>query len=1106
MSTAQSQGIEVELLGDIRFRIGERVCDAFPYDKVRALFALVATGRGQALRREWLASLLWPQLPAADGRRNLRIALAHLNKLQPSPTRPWLLADRLSIRFAPGAIARIDVDFVEQAPTACGSPVDAGVMIEALRRYRGPFLGSLALPGNAEFDAWAGARREACQRRAIAIAEGLAAFFHAQGAIDRALEYTERAFDLDRERETGHRRLIELLAASGRHVAARAQYQAYERLLTEQVGGAPHREALALRARIDALASAATVAEPAATATGFDRRHVTVLHVELLCAPDDDSEDAALRHEAALHAARAAVARHGGHGLLQGTGLLAYFGYPTAREQGMRDALHAARAAVTGAVAAGAAVRCALHSGTILCGREAARPDVLGGCTRIAIGLCAHAEAGGIVVSAAARRLLDHALPGEPVQADLGMPGAQPVLAFRLSREAGGEARGGRSTAHASPFVGRAQELAELAAQWAAAQGDGPRLVLVRGEPGVGKSRLLAAFGAGLRAQGATVHEAGCDPRHGATPYFPVIGLLAQVLGLNEADGAAARRDKVRDYLGRGGPWGDDAEALLAYLLGIDGTDQAVSARPAQQLRDALENLLIALFTHGGAGVPLALVIEDVHWADPSTLALIGRLRGACARPAAMLLLTARPGFAVPWSSVPVLELGPLPAGDTEALVSARLGAVAPAAGLVARIVEASDGVPLYAEEMARMVAAGHPWETIPPTLQDVLAARLEVVGSARAVACMAATIGREFSPSLLAAALPEAGDLHPALARLCAAGLIEAVGEGRHRFRHALVQEAAYRMQGERARRAAHAAVAAALRGAFAARAAHEPAILAHHLAGAGHAQEAVECWLRAARSALARAANLEAIAHAEAGLARVDALPAAARPALELTLRIEQGTALLATAGYGSHAAAAAFAQAHGLLDAHTGAAERFRVLWGVWMGSSSQHGYREALKLARRLHRLAVDLDQPAFVAASHYALGNNLFWLARFAEAQAHFEAAAGLVELFPHREAVLRLGEDPVVTSLAFLGWVHWFRGRPQAAVAASEEALALGRRHGHPHSLSFALTLAAVLHRLRDDPARVAALAQELLALAEARGLALWAATGTLVKGWALAR
>lgn len=1138
MSVLRSKSVEIELLGGIQVRIEGAPVAAFPYDKVRALFALLVVEREQSLRREWLASLLWPRLAVQDGRRNLRIALTHLNKLLNRPGHaPLLVADRLYLRFVPGTTAHADIDFVAQAPTVCGGPVDADTMAEALRRYRGPFLGDLALPDNAEFDEWAIAQRETCQRRAIAIAEGLAAHFSAQGAIDRALQYAERACALDRHNELGHQRLIELLAASGRPVAARAQHQAYVRMLAEQTGDLPQASAFA-SPHPAPVASASAGAGALSTWAGAQRRPVTVLHIDILCPPDDsgiptdfdtstDFDDVAVRLMASHRQALETVQRHGGHGLSLGTGVLAYFGFPQARERCACDALQAARAVLDGAATRGIVVRCGLHSGIILAG-DATRPDALGHCTRIASELCRHADAGEIVLSAAAHSLCGTESPCPPSVLEINAPTGHALQAwpvFRITREADGARQ--RAAPPARVFVGRDQELArltELLAEHSAGEAPGkddghaggnhatgaPRIrtALVRGEAGVGKSCLLSRFSAGLRAQGAAVFEVCCDPRHAATPYFPLIRFANQLLGLDEATDLHDRHARLRAFLSIHGPWEADAEPLLAYLLGLAGAEEAVLNRPAQQLRDALDRLLLTLLAQGMSHPARVLVMEDVHWADPSTLALVGRLLDEPTGPATTLLLTARPEFIVPWEALPVVELGPLPTHHTEALVAACLDASAVTDGVVTRIVAASDGVPLFAEEMARMVVAGCPWGTIPPTLQDVLAARLERVGEARPVAALAATIGRAFSHRLLAAAWPgDAAQLPTALAHLCASGLVESGDRpGDYRFKHALVQEAAYQMQSGRARQQAHAGVVNALRGVFAAWVANEPALLAHHLSGAGQPREAIECWLRAARSALARAANEEAVAHAEAGLSLIVQLPEPTQASAALTLRIEQGIALLATTGYGSREAAEAFTQAQALLSRQTGAAERFRVLWGVWMGSSSQHGYRAALELARTLHQIAGDLDRPAFLAASHYALGNNLLWLGRFVEAQAHFEAATGLVDEFSHREAVLLFGEDPVVTSLAFLAWTHWFRGNPLAAVSTCEQALEAGRRLGHPHSLSFALTMAAVLHRLLDDPTRVAALSVELLALADTRRLALWAATGALLQGWALAR
>jgi DNA-binding SARP family transcriptional activator len=1108
----RSNGIEIALLGGVRlFRDGEPVT-GFRYDKVRALLALLVTERNQLHRREWLASLLWPELESSDGRRNLRIALAQLNKMLPlADGRSLFVADKNHIGLDPGAACLLDLEFLEQAPTSCRNDADAALLAQALARYQGPFLGDFALPDTPEFDAWLNNRREATQRRALAIAEALSDHHRKQQEHDRALGYAERAVALAPHNEACQRRLIELLAAAGHHGAALAQYQSCERLLAEELGVAPEPQTIALKERLAALHAdgAATPKEPngpiAASTPDSELRQVTILYCELALTDEEDLELLTERLAAAHTGAAALVRRHGGHLVSQGGELLAYFGYPTASEHAALNALDAAMAVITALAGAGIDARAALHSGPILTGTLSQQPDPAGVATRITRRLGRCAANGEVVMSGQSHALLGSFVRSAPLEPLQELELKRPMAVFRLLGRSGATDRTHLASEALTPLIGRERELAQITALWEEVAASGGRTLLIRADAGIGKSRLVRTFCEGL-APGTTVHRLQCDPQQTATPFSPLLRRIAQLAGIRPTDSSKRQQQALQGYLDRHPAVEAGAMSLLAPLLGLpEAPGRAAPQRPAQRLRHDLETLLLELLTHDEGASPRLIVLEDLHWADPSTLSFVERLLATAPARPLLTLFTSRPPLGPPW---PTLDLAPLSRSETRAMIAAthRHQRQPLDRATASRIAAMSDGVPLYVEEMARMMADGLPAETIPATLQDLLAARLETARELRPIAQMAGTIGREFPTELLAALLLQTpGELEQGLERLCATGLLQRLGEGRFQFRHALLQEAAYRSQTRSARTAAHRDLAHLLQHRYPLLVAQEPQLLAHHLTGAGELEAAVAYWCHAARHALARAANAETIAHTEAGLALLAQLPAAERAASELALRIEQGTALLALTGYGSREVATVFNRAHALLTHDTDPQQRFRVLWGLWMGASSQSGYNQAHTLAEALHTLATQIDQPTFRAAGHYAMGNSLFWLARFAEAGHHLEAVVTLGDRLAHPATILLFGESPVVTSLAFLGWVRWFLGDPVQAVSASEHALTLARELGHPHSLGYALTFGTVLHRLRRDAPRTAELAVELLALADEHQLALWSATGATLLGWAQA-
>lgn len=485
-------------------------------------------------------------------------------------------------------------------------------------------------------------------------------------------------------------------------------------------------------------------------------------------------------------------------------------------------------------------------------------------------------------------------------------------------------------------------------------------------------------------------------------------------------------------------------------------------------------------------GRPLLLIVEDLQRAPPACVEALARL--AAAPMPLLLLLTSRGAAAPHWPAqdLTVLELGGL---DDAAIAALVAPACHPAEA--ARICARAEGNPLHAEELA--LAPGG--EMLPATLRDLLAERCNGLGAALHVAQAAAAIGREFSAALL----DRVADCDPqaAIEKLAAAGLIERCADDTWRFRQALLHEAIYDSLPRAARSALHGKIAAALQ---AARPPAPPEQLAQHWAAAGELPQAVACWLAAGRSG----AGLEAMARYRAGLELVARLPAGPdRLRLELELQTGLGAAACAVEGYASAAGAAAYARARELCAAQPGGPDLFAALWGLWASASSSGGFPHALELARQLRRMADASGDPLQEQQAEFALGNIHFWRGEFTAARMHLERALAAYRPDRHAAHIAAFGEDGGVTAGAYLGWVLWSLGLPEQAQRASAASLALARRQGHPTSLAYALTFAALLHCRLRQPDKAQALAREVLGLAGSHGFTLWRVGATLVGGWA---
>lgn len=837
-----------------------------------------------------------------------------------------------------------------------------------------------------------------------------------------------------------------------------------------------------LRAAAQAQAEPSRATEPAPAAA--ERRNLTILFCDLVGStalstrldPEDYREVLGAYHRAVTEAA----GRAGGHmAQFLGDGALVYFGYPAAQEDAAERAvrmaldLREATRRIEVEPGGGLEVRVGVATGLVVIGERGPSPAedamALGETPNLAARLQGAAAPGEVLVSEATRRLVGQAFRLEPLPArDLkGFP--EPVPAWRVAGPGFTEDRfDARAAGRLAPCLGRERELAALRAAWGDAAGGAGAVFMLRAEAGMGKSRLVRELAAG---EGGPARELRlqCAPQHSTAMLHPVRRMLAREAGFRPEDDARARLDKLQELLGEA-PGGVEARTLIAGLLELPldsfpplGLSPELRRR---RLLEALTELLVARLSGEG---PALAVFEDLHWADPTTLELIGALAAAAADRPALILLTFRPEFVPPWTGLPraeLCDLHPLGAEATERLIAHVAGGEAIAPELRAVLADRSGGVPLFVEELAKAVvearAAGGEAALageVPLTLLDTLMARIDRLAEARHVAQTGAAIGREFDEDLLAAVSEAGGEaVRSGLARLAEADLASPAGEsGRWMFRHALIRDAAYRSLTRRSRRALNGRIARALleRGRAGGEAA--PELVARHFDEAAEPGAAAAQWLSAGRRAWRRTAVKEARARLEQGIESVAAMaPGDARDALELQLRLTLGLVQLAGVSYGSPEAEAAFARAREL----SRSVRDPEVLVPFHLGFGAvqvMQGHAEAghAELARMVEAAGEDPRLGVYAASM---MTWSHFNRAAFAEAVRWGERVEALVEAHGWDPRGARLStSDPVVVARCFAAAAHWALGRSERAERLAASALVYARALPFdPYSVDYA--------------------------------------------------
>jgi len=1092
-------GLAMRFLGSFAVMHDGVALDGFGYDKTRALLAYLALESGEGPhRREKLADLLWPDVPAETARGNLRRTLHDLRKTLTAggAGEEFFVTSKSQLGFDRASTYWLDVEAFSQSVPASGAD-ELEHLEQQWALYREGFLRGLSLRDAPDFENWLELRREAVQRQALQLLKRLIQCHEQHGQLARAIVLLHKEIELDPWAEDAHRRLMQLQARNGQTAAALAQFEVCRALLQCELGLEPEPQTLALVQAIRR-GELTTPSWVPASVPNAERRQVCVLVCDIQ-APHALPPEAAASVVAESHGnCMSIISTHGGHGIALHAGkILAYFGYPQAHEHAPVKVLEAALEMVRYAVGtSGLNIRLGVHCGWVVNDQRFNLPDATGLITQRASVLAEQAPSGEAAISPETAGLVEGYFLLSDVRETAGL------RHFLLQGRSTARHRLQAAAHRLTPFVGRAAELRLLRALWERTRQGGSQALLIRAEAGMGKSRLIQMLEPQVASAGGAWFLLRCLPEFQHTPYHPLVDFLQHRLnqdGGPETNGVNRGRH-LADWLASLGDALTAHLPVLAELLQLPQETASLPLSPSDKKR-RLESALLDVFGCLAQQQPLLLLLEDVHWADASTLEWVQAL---LARPVApcLLLMSARPEFA----ALPDLKTLTLPAlsdRQAERLVRQTAGGADWDARALKNILLRADGIPLYIEEMARSLQADLQVE-IPGTLWHLLAVRLELVGEARRLAQQAAAIGRDFSLELLGAVWDGPGDRIPAyLDRLGKAGLIQPQERGHYRFKHALFQDSAYQTLPLDERKCIHGRLARLFQGAFQHLAKGSPERLAQHLTIAGEPLAAAAAWLTAGRLAASRSANQDAVFHFESGLAQLRGLDMPGADGLELSLQAALGTTLVAMKGYGAEEAKVCFARSLELSRTTKDDTELFQVTWGLWLGGRSCTPEAFPLEFAEKLERIAQASGEPEHAMQVHYAYGNNLFWMARYPEAYEHLEQAVAIGRGLSSLDLVRSYGEDTGISSLSFQAWIHWIQGRPDTAVATVQAAIAAARQLGHAHTLGFALTFAAVLYRFMNKPQQTAALGQELQELSRRHGLLLWQAAAGAVSGWA---
>ena len=857
-----------------------------------------------------------------------------------------------------------------------------------------------------------------------------------------------------------------------------------------------------------------------------------------------DPED--LRDVIASYQSRcsAAIRRYDGFvAKYMGDGILVYFGYPRAHEDEAErsvragldivDAMAELNAAIRRPPGVELAVRIGIATGPVIVGDQigegtASETAVVGETPNLAARLQALAQPNQIVVSAATRAMLGDHFDLEDLGASELKGFAEPVPAWRVLSARDVESRfAATRTGNAAPLVGRQEEMGLLLRAWDGSSHGRGQVVLIQGEAGVGKSRLVE----GLREAAGKDQiwvAIRCSPFHTASAFHPIIEHLKRVFGWEPEDTAPQHLAKLEAGLAgfKTLPLAESVR-LFADLMSVPTPEDRYPrlSMTAQQQRDATLDAIVAWLIELAERTPVLMAWEDLHWADPTTLETLGMLIEQAPTAALLVVATYRPELTPPWpqhSHMTPITLNRLQRPEVETMVGHLAGGRSLPGEVVDHIVTKADGVPLYVEELTKAILGSGVLEArgdiyvltgalaqlhIPATLQDSLMARLDRAPRLREVAQLGSVLGREFAYDMISAlAGIEEEMLQSGLGQLVVDELLYQRGRpprSRYLFKHALIQDAAYQSLLKRTRQQYHQQVAKLLEDRFPEVASTQPELVAHHYTEANCAAEAIAYWHKAGAAAASKSANLEAIDQFRRGLALVEALPdTRERAERELDLQMGLGPALFATKVYSHPDIGRAYARALELCRRLGDHPRELTVLRGLMVYHLNLHEMEKAQHFAEEGLRVAERLDDAARLVGAHTTLGHTLFFQGKLEPALAHIRR--GFEIFVPNMQFPDWPGAHPGVSCQFFLALISWILGYPDRSLDELRAAVRSAETVGHPVTLAQTLCWAALVHIFRREPSAAADYAERALRICEEHRIAQFHTIALCANGWAL--
>jgi class 3 adenylate cyclase/tetratricopeptide (TPR) repeat protein len=874
-----------------------------------------------------------------------------------------------------------------------------------------------------------------------------------------------------------------------------------------------------------------------------ERRQITVVFCDLVnssaLAQAMDPEDwHRLLHRLHTLCSEIVLRRQGYVAQYLGDGLLAYFGYPLAREDSARQAvatgLEVARE-VSQIDAVGASdlrLRVGIHTGSVVIGTVGAPVHrewlAFGQTPYLAFRIQEVTPAGGVVLSPDTYRLVKGYFEVQEL-GDFRLKGFD-TQRLKLYQVMGGEGPTSRIEAAAAltPLVGRRAECTVLEEAWRKALAGAAPTLLLLGEPGIGKSRLIHTLKTQLEKQQVQVTEMRCAEQALSTAFHPVLECLQRRVGIHHGEAPDSIIVKLRPELERLG-FGTDHVGVIASLLGTPV--ESTRAIPPDRQREVMFEALSAWILGHAMTDPRLIVVEDLHWADPSTLELLKRLAQSRTGRRVLLLWSARTGFSNPvedGARSRVLLVPRLGHDDARAVIASVASDKSLPTEIVDRLAARAEGIPFFLEEMTkatiesgavRETSAGYVLEdraldsAVPGTLQDSLMARLDRLGDGKSIVQLAAVLGREFGLALFRAVWHRVEpqfeiDLDGAFERLAGAQLIAPAGKGAggiYQFTHSLVQDFAYQSLLRSDRQEYHRHVGRALVEDFPARADIEPEIVAYHFAAAGRSEEASAYWSKAGERALRASAYTEAISHFNAALKEFTNLtPGAQSPRAELELRSRLGTALIATQGFASSEVEKTFARAAELCAA-LGDQLPVRVLRGTWVVNLVRGDLPSTQTMVPGLERLVEHTHDDAHGLILNAMLGSFSFFRGDFPKAVEQNGAGVACCDTAQpreqHRALLVEHGFEGFLYPAMFLAWCQTLMGDIDKARQTWRDALALSERIGDPYVSVVAFAFGAAMNHDLNDFESADELATRTRELCQEKGFALWLALATIIGG-----